>query len=66
MIQPHLDAISDLSYVRPGDIGPYGPATTNFYWSNQDEPSFKEIDVAETEELAENNPGESVEVVQMH
>ena len=33
--------------------------------SYQDEPSFEELDVAETEELAENDPGESGEVVQM-
>ena len=37
----------------------------NFDWSNQDEPSFKELDVAKTEELAENDPDESGEVVQM-
>ena len=34
-------------------------------WSNQNEPSFEELDVAETEELAENDPGELGEVVQM-
>ena len=33
--------------------------------SNQDEPSFEELDVAETEELAENDPGELGEVVPM-
>ena len=33
--------------------------------SNQDEPSFEELDVAETEELAENDLGEPGEVVQM-
>ena len=43
----------------------YGAASKKNYWSNQDEPSFKELDVAETEELAENDPGESGEVVQM-
>ena len=37
----------------------------NFGMINQNEPSFEELDVAETEELAENNPGESGEVVQM-
>ena len=35
------------------------------YWSNQDEPSFKGLDVAEMEELAENDPGGPGEVVQM-
>ena len=34
-------------------------------WSNQDEPSFEELDEAETEELAENDPGELREVVKM-
>ena len=43
----------------------YGAASKTFYWSNQDEPSFQELDVAETEELAENNPGGPGEVVQM-
>ena len=31
----------------------YGAAAKKFDWSNQDEPSFKELDVAETKELAE-------------
>ena len=34
-------------------------------WSNQNEPSFEELDVAETEELAENDQGEPGEVVKM-
>ena len=34
-------------------------------WSNQDEPSVEELDVAETEELAENDQGEPGEVVKM-
>ncbi len=34
-------------------------------WSNQDEPSFEELDVAETKELAENDQGEPGEVVKM-
>ena len=43
----------------------YVAAAKMLDWSNQDEPSFEELDVAETEELAENNPGEPGEVVQM-
>ena len=34
-------------------------------WSNQDEPSVEKLDVAETEELAENDQGETGEVVKM-
>ena len=33
--------------------------------SKQDESSFGEVDVAETDELAEHDPGEPGEVVQM-
>ena len=33
--------------------------------SKQDEHSFEELGLAETEELAENDPGEPEEVVQM-
>ena len=35
----------------------YGAAAKILDWSNQDEPSFEELNVAVTEELAENNPG---------
>ena len=34
-------------------------------WSNQYEPSFEELVVAETQELAENDQGEPGEVVKM-
>ena len=43
----------------------YGAAAKILDWSNQDEPYFEELDVAEAEELAENNPGGPEEVVQM-
>ena len=43
----------------------YGAAAKILDWSNQDEPSFEELDVGETQELAENDPGEPGEVVQM-
>ena len=43
----------------------YGAAAKILDWSNQDEPSFEELDVAETEELAENDQGEPGEVVKM-
>ena len=43
----------------------YGAGAKILDWSNQNEPSFEELDVAETEELAENDPGEPGEVVQM-
>ena len=36
-----------------------------FTFTNQNEPSFEELDVAETEELAENDQGEPGEVVKM-
>ena len=43
----------------------YVAAANILDWSNQDEPYFEELDVAEAEELAENNPGEPGEVVQI-
>ena len=43
----------------------YGDGAKILDWSNQDEPSFEELDEAETEELAENDPGELREVVKM-
>ena len=43
----------------------YRAAAKILDWSNQDEPSFEELGVAETEELAENDPGEPGDVVQM-
>ena len=43
----------------------YGDGAKILDWSNQDEPSFEELDVAETEELAENDQGEPWEVVKM-
>ena len=43
----------------------YGAGAKLLDWSNQDEPSFEELDVAETEELAENDQGEPGEVVKM-
>ena len=43
----------------------YGAAAKILDWSSQDEPYFEELDVAETEELAENDPGGPGEVVQM-
>ena len=43
----------------------YGAGAKILDWSNQNEPSFEELDVAETEDLEENDPGELGEVVQM-
>ena len=40
----------------------YGAGAKILDWSNQNEPSFEELDVAETEDLEENDPGEPGEM----
>ena len=45
--------------------GSIGAGAKILDWSDQEESSFAELDVAETEELAEKDPGELGEVVQI-
>ena len=53
-----VEGQDDVKNKTKTNKGIIGAGAKVLDWSNQDESSFEDLDVAKTEELAENDPGE--------